>query len=41
LLAAEALGVALIVSASVVVTTDTPLIRSAATELGIDYQLLV
>lgn len=39
-LAAEALAVALIAPASVLVTTDAPLMRSAAAELGIDYRLL-
>ena len=39
-LAAEALAVALLLPARLLVTTDSPLLRSAAEETGIDYQVL-
>jgi hypothetical protein len=40
MLNAEALAVALLVEASVLVTTDAPLLRSGADELGVDYRLI-
>jgi hypothetical protein len=40
MLSAEALAVALLVSGSILVTTDTPLVRSGAADIGLDYQLL-
>lgn len=39
-LAAEALAVALLLPARLLVTTDAPLLRSATHETGIDYQVL-
>ena len=39
-LAAEALVVALLLPARLLVTTDSPLLRSAADDTGIDYQVL-
>ncbi len=39
-LAAEALAVALLLPARLLVTTDAPLLRSAAEEAGIGYQVL-
>jgi hypothetical protein len=39
-LAAEALAVALLLPARLLVTTDAPLLRSAADETGVDYQVL-
>jgi hypothetical protein len=40
MLNAEALAVALLTRASVLVTTDAPLLRSGADELGVSYQLI-
>lgn len=40
MLSAEALAVALLVSGSILVTTETPLVRSGASDIGLDYQLL-
>jgi len=40
MLSAEALAVAILVSGSVLVTTDSPLIKSGAQELGIEYDQL-
>jgi hypothetical protein len=40
-LAAEALAVALLLPARLLVTTDAPLLRSAAEETGIEYQIQV
>lgn len=40
MLRAEALAVALLVSGSILVTTDTPLVRSGAEDLGLAYRLL-
>jgi len=40
LLTAETLAVALVVQARVVVTTDAPLLRAGATELGLEYELI-
>jgi hypothetical protein len=39
-LTAEALAVALVVQARVVVTTDAPLLRAGSGELGLDYELI-
>ncbi len=39
-LGAEAVAVALMVPADILVTTDAPLLRSAAEELGVTFQLL-
>jgi len=39
-LAAEALVVALLLPARLLVTTDSPLLRSAADETGVDYHVL-
>lgn len=36
---AEALGAALLLNAALVVTTDAPLLRAGAADLGIDYRL--
>jgi len=40
MLSAEALAIALLVSGSILVTTDTPLVRSGAEDLGLAYRLL-
>jgi len=40
LLSAEALAVALLVDGSILVTTDAPLIRSGAEDIGLGYRLL-
>lgn len=40
MLSAEALAVALLVSGSILVTIETPLVRSGAEDLGLAYQLL-
>ncbi len=40
MLNAEALAVALLTEASVLVTTDAPLLRSGADELGVDYRVI-
>ena len=40
MLNAEALAVALLTEASVLVTTDAPLLRSGADELGVDYRAI-
>jgi len=40
MLSAEVLAVALLVSGTILVTTDTPLVRSGAEDIGLDYQLL-
>lgn len=39
-LAAEALAVSVVTQARIVVTTDNPLIRAGADELGLDYEVL-
>lgn len=40
MLNAEALAAALLLDASIVVSTDSPLLRSGAADLGVDYQLV-
>jgi hypothetical protein len=39
-LTAEALAVAVLLQARVVVTTDAPLLRTGAADLGLNYQVL-
>jgi hypothetical protein len=39
LLSAEALAAALVLDAALVVSTDSPLLREAADELGVEYSL--
>jgi hypothetical protein len=40
MLNAEALAVAVLIGGGVVVSTDSPLLRSGAEDLGIPYQVL-
>ena len=40
MLSAEALAVALLVSGSIFVSTDTPLVHSGAEDLGLDYRVV-
>lgn len=40
MLSAEALAVALLVSGSILVSTDTPLVHSGAEDLGLDYRVV-
>ena len=39
-LTAEALGAALLLDASIVVSTDAPVLREGCTDLAIDYRLV-
>lgn len=39
-LTAEALAVAVLLQARIAVTTEAPLLRAGATDLGLEYQIL-